>query len=78
MRAILKFEYTDYVVSMEDALRIMDILEKAERYESKYQNLSDGRAHHVWEEVIPEVRSLTLLPDNLYRAAKLLGKPEEK
>jgi hypothetical protein len=75
MRAILRLNYVDYVLTTEEATRILDVLDKSERYESKYRS-SGSYTHHVWEEVKPETIGLTLIPDHLYRVAKLAGKPE--
>ena len=58
------------------------IYEKAERYDQKYQEksptLNAYYTHHIWSEPKNEPHNLTLIPDELYRLAKLAGKPEEK
>ena len=61
-----------------DALTIQEIVSKAERYKSKYQSKEDGGTlHYIWEQdELSEMRSIDMLPDNLYRMAKLAGKPE--
>lgn len=79
-KAIIRFGYDKYVMDAKDALVIHEILVKAERYSSKYQKAEDGGTlHYVWEQDnIDDLRSFEIMPDNLYRLAKLAGKPEDK
>ena len=70
---VLSFGYGDYVVSPKDAVTIMEILQKSERYECKYVSGGDN-THHVF----PSTETLTakLISDDLYRMAKVAGKPD--
>lgn len=70
---VLSFGYGEYVVSPKDAVTIMEMLQKAERYECKYKSGGDSTYH-----VYPSSESLTakLISDDMYRMAKLAGKPE--
>jgi len=70
---VLSFGYGDYIVSPKDAVTIMEILQKSERYECKYVSGGDN-THHVF----PSTESLTakLISDDMYRMAKLAGKPD--
>lgn len=79
-KAIVRMGYDKYVMDAEDALTIHEILAKAERYGSKYQRNEDGGTlHYVWQQdATDEMRSFELMPDNLYRMAKLAGKPDDK
>ena len=76
MKTILALDYTSYVLDVHDALKILEILEKAERYEQRYRSGTESNTHHVWSEVPTSTKTLALLPDELYRMAKLAGKPE--
>jgi len=71
---VLSFGYGEYVLSPKDAVAIMEILQKSERYECKYVSGGDN-THHVY----PSTECLTakLISDDLYRMAKLAGKPEK-
>jgi len=79
MKCVIDYQYRKYVVSKEDAFIIINILENAEEYVRSYA-ATPGRelSHHVWKDANIEVRSMELMPDELYRLAKLAGKPEEK
>jgi len=71
----LRFDYKEYLVDVADALTVIDILDKADLYETKYDN-DTGRSYFVFPQ-LPEdkLRSLDLMPDDLYRMAKLAGRP---
>ena len=71
---VISFGYGEYVMSPKDALVVMEILQKSEKYESKYVSGGEN-THHVY----PNSETLTakLISDDLYRMAKLAGKPEK-
>ena len=77
-KAIVNVGYHDYVIDAEEALTLYAILAKAERYKRDYRSKDDGGSlHYVWEQDNEEeMRSFTIISDNLYRMAKLAGKPE--
>jgi len=79
-KAIIRMGYDKYVMDAEDALAIHEILAKAERYSSKYQTRDEGgTVHYVWQQDGgDEMRSFEIMPDSLYRMAKLAGKPDDK
>jgi hypothetical protein len=72
---VISFGYGEYVMSPKDALVVMEILQKSEKYESKYVSGGGENTHHVY----PNTEALTakLISDDLYRMAKLAGKPEK-
>lgn len=76
MKAIVKVNYKDFVMDAEKALTMLSLLEEAEVYESKW----DGRtsAHYIYNQDSDSVRELRLIPDALYRMAKLAGKPNKE
>lgn len=72
----IQLGYTEYVVGNKDALALIDILTKAERYEKKYHAATDGASqftHHVWPS--KEEFTLKTISDDLYQIAKLAGEP---
>lgn len=79
MKAIVKLGYKDYVLNVEDAVKIMELLENAERYETQYHRAEESEtgesynSHHIYDE-IEDDRALQLLSDKTYRIAKLAGK----
>ena len=70
---VLSFNYGEYVLSTKDAVTIMEILQKAERYEQKYVSGGDN-THHVYP--FTDTIVAKLISDDLYRMAKLAGKPD--
>lgn len=77
-KAIIRVGYDQYVMDSEDALKIHEILAKAERYKREYRNRDEGGPlHYVWaQDNEDEARSFEVMPDNLYRMAKVAGKPD--
>jgi hypothetical protein len=60
------------VVSKEDALAFIDILERAEKYEDKYVSGGDN-TKHVYP--MDKTFGMEVMPTELYQMAKLAGKP---
>jgi len=73
MKAVIKYGWDEYVVSAEDALKIIKIVEGAERYARRY---NEGEsAYYVWDEPLSGL-TLDLLTEEQYKVVKLAGKPE--
>ena len=69
---------TQFIMTAEDALKVIQILEKAMIYEERYRGKEEGGStHHVYP-ITGEMPSVKIISDDLYRMAKLAGKPEEK
>jgi hypothetical protein len=79
-KAIVAIGYNNYVMEAKDALTIHEILAKAENYHREYRSRDEGGPiYYVWEQDAGnETRSIEIMPDSLYRMAKLAGKPENK
>ena len=60
------------VVSKEDALALIDILERTEKYEDKYVSGGDN-TKHVYP--MDKTFGMEVMPTELYQMAKLAGKP---
>jgi hypothetical protein len=80
-KAILRIGYTDYVMDMADAVVVMEAFNRAESYKvvHDYKASPSTTAYHIWAQDVGSSDSLTiqLLPDAVYRVAKLAGKPKE-
>jgi len=75
-RAIVRIGYKDYIMNTADALHILDLLSKAERYETTYASATKSKTYHVYD--VPtedKIDSLEIVHDDLYRMAKLAGRP---
>ncbi|NBS70259.1 hypothetical protein EBT31_15315 [bacterium] len=81
-KAILNLGYGSYVMNMEQAVVISEMLAKAELYVSKYHRDKDtGTAtstHHIYENDSSELGTLKLVSDEFYRLSKLAGKPADE
>lgn len=80
-KALIRVGYNDYVMDISDAVTLMEIMSKAENYKAKhdYNAKPTTAAYYVWEQE-PTSRdsvTITLMPDAVYRVAKLAGKPQE-
>lgn len=79
-KAIIKIGYNEYVMDVSDAVTIMEAMAKAENYKAKhdYSTPSTTTAYYIWEQETSnrDSVSICLLPDAVYRVAKLAGKPE--
>jgi hypothetical protein len=76
---VMEFGYTSIVLSAKDALAIAEILQRAEKYEKKYRRETGGETnytYHVWPN--PDEVVMRLISDDIYRMAKLAGKPEKE
>jgi hypothetical protein len=76
LKAIVKINYKEYIMDTKDALHILDLLSKAERYETKYDHENKTKTYHVYD-VLAEDKTehLEVIHDDLYRMAKLAGRP---
>ena len=78
-KAIIRIGYDQFVMDAEDALTIHEILAKAECFKRNYRSKDEGGTlYYVWQQdAETEPRNIEIMPDNLYRMAKLAGKPED-
>lgn len=64
-----------YVLSVKDAVTVAEILQKAEVWKEEYMNGGSNTYHAYPAE---SKIAMELISDDLYRMAKLAGKPEKK
>lgn len=84
MKAVIGIGYREYVMEAEDALALLQVVAKAERYAAKWRKEEGGgTGYYIWaasEDGEPKghgqnVGSLRLISDDHYRIAKLAGAP---
>ena len=74
--------YQTLVMSKEDAMALMGVLERAEVYQRKYWNDEEKKAKGMTDtytfHVYPNEHqySMQIVSDDIYNMAKLAGKPE--
>lgn len=66
---------TDYVLDLEDAVKVVDMLGKAEKYEMNY--IPQGNSTYHISPLEDYAPCFTILTDDNYRLYKLAGKPEK-
>jgi hypothetical protein len=74
---VMELGYNSIVLPVKDALVVAEIMQRAEKYEKKYNRAADGDntySYHVWPN--PDEVAMKLISDDIYRMAKLAGKPE--
>jgi Pyruvate/2-oxoacid:ferredoxin oxidoreductase gamma subunit len=75
MKVRLSLPYvSDFVMDLEEAVKVVEILGKAEHYEMKY--VQGNSTYHIYpmEGYSP---SFNIISDESYRLYKLAGKPEK-
>jgi hypothetical protein len=80
-KALIRVGYNDYVMDISDAVTVMEIMGKAENYKVKHDynaKPAATTAYYIWEQEATnrDGVTITLMPDAVYRVAKLAGKPE--
>ena len=79
MKAVINFGWgTELVIDADKALKVLESLQGAEKWKEKWHIETSSTTFHVFTEDKHEPVTLKLLPDALYKMAKLAGKPEEK
>lgn len=78
MKAIVQIGYKTYVMDTEKALTLLGALDGAEVYEAKWDSNSRQTSYFIYDQDSSDsIRDMKLLPDALYRLAKLAGKPNK-
>ena len=77
-KCVVSLGYRDYVVDSDQAITLLEILNKAEVFRETYDNKQT--AYHVYPQDAEDgmKTALKLLPDDMYRIAKMAGKPLTK
>jgi hypothetical protein len=75
--AVIIVGYKTYVMPVEEAVAIAKSVATAEMYERKYRSSSEGgTTYHVYQQEEQAEIPITVLPNVLYRMAKMAGKPQ--
>jgi hypothetical protein len=76
-KVVIEIGYKKYIVNADEAIKMAAMLSTAEIYETTYQRDSKGEGitmHYVYPQ--EDMRwHMEIMPDNVYRMAKLAGKP---
>lgn len=74
MPMVVSLSYGELVMPTKDAVTLLEILERAEKYRTKY-NAGEGSTHHVYTNT--DTYMAKVISEDLYRMAKLAGEPDE-
>ena len=82
-KAIVSIGYRECIMDFKDACAVAEILSTAELYKTKYNKDDGGNTHetlHAYPQDNSDMAHLSvkLIPDELYRMAKLAGKPKDE
>jgi predicted DNA-binding ArsR family transcriptional regulator len=71
--------YRNYVLDGDKALQVLDLLQGAEMYETKWRTESEGgTSSHIYpQDATTGKVEVTYLTDEQYRMYKLAGKPQD-
>ncbi len=72
---VMSLGYDEYVMPAGDALTLVNILARAERYKENYRS-NNGTTYHVWEDDRTTSTTMKVISPAHYRIAKAAGKPE--
>lgn len=72
---VMKIGYMEFALSVKDAVTVAEILQKAETWKEEYVSGGEN-TYHVYP--FDGSIKMELVSDDLYRMAKLAGKPEKK
>jgi hypothetical protein len=79
-KIVIDIGYNKYIVNAEEAIKVAAMLSQAEKYETKYTKDDKGDSlimHYVYPQ--EDMRWLMeIMPDSIYRMAKLAGKPSKE
>lgn len=80
MMMVIEFGWSNkFILKTADAVRLLELFEKAEVYEENWRKEEDGgTTYHVYPISPEKMPSIKLISDDLYRMAKLAGKPEKQ
>lgn len=78
-KAIIQLGYDHYAMDAQDALKVYEIIGRAERYRSQYRRKDEGGTlHFVWpQDADDDLKDIRIISDSLYQIAKMAGKPVE-
>ena len=76
-KVVIEIGYKKYIVNADDAIKMAAMLSTSEMYETKYTKDDKGDSmtmHYVYPQ--EDMRwHMEIMPDSIYRMAKLAGKP---
>jgi hypothetical protein len=79
-KVVISLGWKKYVVDAQQAVAVAEMLSKAEVYETKYVKDGEDKSttmYYVYPQEDEHGWMMEIMPDSIYRMAKLAGKPEK-
>jgi hypothetical protein len=80
-KVVIEIGYKKYIVNADEAIKMAAILSSAEIYETTYTKDHKGDSttmQHVYPQEEASRWFMEIMPDSVYRMAKLAGKPSNE
>lgn len=79
-KAIVQIGFTNYVLDVDKAVALTELLTDCEIYEEKWRKQEEGGpTYHVYPQDSEKgMLTLKVIPKTFYNMAKMAGKPEDK
>ena len=82
-KAVLRLGYKEFLIEVGDMVKVIDLLAKAERFERVYVPADKTKesyyTYHVYDQdAAGKFNSIEFMTEDMYRMAKLAGKPEKQ
>jgi hypothetical protein len=80
-KCIVNLGWKSFVMDTDKAVTMMELLDGCEMYEEIWHreegDTKPYTSYHVYDPEEPAMGSIKLLPNSIYKVAKLAGKPEK-
>jgi hypothetical protein len=79
-KAVVSIGYHNYVMDIEDAVQLIEIMSRAEMYNEIWRKAEEGgTTYHIWDQDPKSLKAFTIIPlsNVLYDMYKLAGEPSK-
>jgi hypothetical protein len=73
MKLAINLPYGEYVFDHDDAIKLMEIFERAEKYETQYRAAEDGGTLHYVSKDASRGMAIKHIPHEVYEMARMAG-----
>jgi hypothetical protein len=73
--AAIELGYRNYVLPLADAVKVLELVAAADTFEDRYHSDTKTTTKHIYPQEDTRLY-IRILTDDMYRMAKLAGKPE--
>lgn len=73
MKLAITMPYGDYIFDHDDAVKLMEIMERAEKYDTKYRSAEEGGSLHYVFKDASRGMNIKHIPNEIYEMARMAG-----